>query len=126
MRGLISNPGFFGVVAERDGASLGSNFLDERSIIAAVGPVSVDPAAQDGRVGRLLMDAVLERAAERHAAGVRLLQIAHHNRSLALYAKLGFDVRGSRPGHATGWVAPHRPIGARRLRDPAIGARRAP
>ena len=27
--------------------------------------------------------------------GVRLLQIAYHNRSLSLYAKLGFDVRGS-------------------------------
>jgi predicted N-acetyltransferase YhbS len=95
MRGLIDNPGFFGVVAERDGCIVGSNFLDERSVIAAIGPVSVDPVAQDGRVGRLLMHAVLDRAAARRAPGVRLLQIAYHNRSLALYAKLGFDVRGS-------------------------------
>jgi predicted N-acetyltransferase YhbS len=93
MRGLISNPGFFGVVAERDGAAVGSTFLDERSTIHAIGPVSVDPAAQDGKIGRVLMASMLERAAERRAPGVRLVQISYHNRSLSLYAKLGFDVR---------------------------------
>jgi len=55
----------------------------------------VDPAAQDRQVGRLLMEAALERAAQRGVPGVRLLQIAYHNRSLSLYAKLGMDVRGS-------------------------------
>lgn len=93
MRGLVTNPGFHGVVAERDGRIIGSTFLDERSTIAAIGPVSVDPAAQDGKVGRALMGAMLERAAERHVPGVRLVQISYHNRSLSLYAKLGFDVR---------------------------------
>jgi GNAT superfamily N-acetyltransferase len=93
MRGLITNPGFHGVVAERDGLLLGSAFLDERSTIRAIGPVSVDPLAQDGRVGRALMEALLERAAAGHAPGVRLVQISYHNRSLSLYAKLGFDVR---------------------------------
>ena len=93
MQGLIENPGFFGVVAERDGRIVGSTFLDERSTIVAVGPVSVDPAAQDARIGRALMDAMLERVAERRAPGVRLVQISYHNRSLSLYSKLGFDVR---------------------------------
>jgi len=93
MRGLITNPGFHGVIAERDGAIVGSSFLDERGAIHAIGPVSVDPAAQDARIGRALMDAMLARAAERRAAGVRLVQISYHNRSLSLYAKLGFDVR---------------------------------
>lgn len=93
MRGLIENPGFYGVVAERDGRIVGSTFLDERSTIAAIGPVSVDPSAQDARVGRTLMGAMLERAAERNVPGVRLVQISYHNRSLSLYAKLGFDVR---------------------------------
>jgi GNAT superfamily N-acetyltransferase len=95
LRGLITNPGFHGVVAERDGRIVGSTFLDERSTISAVGPVSVDPAAQDSKVGRALVGAMLERAAERHAPGVRLVQISYHNRSLSLYAKLGFDVRES-------------------------------
>jgi GNAT superfamily N-acetyltransferase len=95
MHGLVTNPGFHGIVAERDGTILGSTFLDERSTIVAVGPVSVDPAAQDGKVGRALVEAVLARAAERGAPGVRLVQISYHNRSLSLYAKLGFDVRES-------------------------------
>ena len=55
----------------------------------------MDPAAQGHHVGRTLMDAVLERAHARNAPGVRLLQIAYHNRSLSLYAKLGMEVRGS-------------------------------
>jgi GNAT superfamily N-acetyltransferase len=93
IRGLIKNPGFHGVVAERDGRIVGSTFLDERSTISAIGPVSVDPTAQDSKVGRALMLAMLQRAAERRAPGVRLLQISYHNRSLCLYAKLGFDVR---------------------------------
>lgn len=93
MNGLITNPGFFGVVAERDGGIVGSAFLDERGTIFAIGPVSVDPSAQDGRIGRVLMHGVLDRATERRAVGVRLVQISYHNRSLSLYAKLGFDVR---------------------------------
>ena len=39
------------------------------------------------------MGAVLDRASERPAAGVRLLQSAFHNRSLCLYTKLGFETR---------------------------------
>jgi predicted N-acetyltransferase YhbS len=93
MRGLVKNPGFYGVVAERDGKILGSTFLDERSTIAAIGPVSVDPIAQDARIGRTLMGAMLDRAAQRGVPGVRLVQISYHNRSISLYAKLGFDVR---------------------------------
>jgi predicted N-acetyltransferase YhbS len=93
IRRLITNPGFHGVVAERDGRIVGSSFLDERSTISAVGPVSVDPAAQDGKVGRALMGAMLKRAADRRVPGIRLVQISYHNRSLSLYAKLGFDVR---------------------------------
>jgi GNAT superfamily N-acetyltransferase len=95
IRWLIAHPDIYGVVVELDGRIVGSSFLDERSTISAIGPVSVDPAAQDRRVGRALMDAMLARAAERRAPGVRLLQLSFHNRSLSLYAKLGMDVRGS-------------------------------
>jgi predicted N-acetyltransferase YhbS len=95
IRWLINHPRVFAVVAERDGRVIGSNFLDERGTISAIGPISVDPHAQNRHVGRLLMDAVLERAHAREAPGVRLLQIAYHNRSLGLYAKLGMEVRGA-------------------------------
>jgi len=90
---LLAHPGIFAVVAEADGVVVGSNFLDERASIAGVGPITVDPAVQDGAVGRQLMVAVMDRAAERAKAGVRLVQAAYHTRSLALYAKLGFEVR---------------------------------
>jgi predicted N-acetyltransferase YhbS len=95
IRYLINHPRIYAVVAEGGGRILGSNFLDERSTISGLGPISVDPAAQDHRIGRALMTAVLDRAVERRAPGIRLVQIAYHNRSLSLYAKLGFDVRGS-------------------------------
>lgn len=90
---LISNPGFHGVVAEQDGRILGSNFLDERSAIGGIGPITVDPAVQDGGIGRRLMGHVLARVAEKGRPGVRLVQSAYHNRSLSLYTKLGFETR---------------------------------
>jgi predicted N-acetyltransferase YhbS len=95
--GLISSllpaPHVFAVVAERDGQVVGSNFLWEGGPIAGVGPITVGPAAQDAAIGRGLMEQVLDRVREQGYAGVRLVQAAYHNRSLALYTKLGFDVR---------------------------------
>ena len=90
---MFSAPGLYCVVAESDGSILGSNCLDERSIIHGVGPITVDPDVQNHGVGRNLMQAVLDRARERGAAGVRLVQAAFHNRSLSLYTSLGFDIR---------------------------------
>jgi predicted N-acetyltransferase YhbS len=90
---LIAHPGFYGIVAERDGRILGSNFMDERSPIGGVGPITVDPAAQNAGIGRRLMEAVIERAAARQLPGVRLVQDGFHNRSLCLYTRLGFVTR---------------------------------
>jgi GNAT superfamily N-acetyltransferase len=83
----------YSVVAEVDGRVVGSNFLWENGTIAGVGPITIDPSAQNVAVGRRLMEDVLQRARERGIAGVRLCQAAYHNRSLALYTKLGFDTR---------------------------------
>lgn len=90
---MFSHPRFYCVVAEQDGRIVGSNCLDERSSIVGVGPITIDPAAQNSRVGRQLMGAVMDRAASRNAPGIRLVQAAFHNRSLSLYAKLGFAAR---------------------------------
>ncbi len=90
---LIGDPGFYGVVAEEGGAIVGSNFMDERSIIFGIGPISVAPDLQNNTVGRRLMRAALDRAAAKKAAGVRLVQAGYHNRSLCLYTKLGFVTR---------------------------------
>src|SRR5581483_6694399 len=64
LSGLLTHPGFYAVVAEHDGRIAGSNFLDERSPIAGVGPITVDPELQNSNIGRLLMEAVLRRAAD--------------------------------------------------------------
>jgi GNAT superfamily N-acetyltransferase len=90
---LFQHPGFYCVVAEADGKLIGSNCLDERTPIAGVGPITVDPETQNKSVGRILMQAVLKRAEEKKNPGVRLLQATFHNRSLSLYAKLGFEAR---------------------------------
>jgi len=90
---MFSHPGFYCVVAESGGRVAGSNCLDERSIIAGVGPITIDPSLQDRGTGRKLMQAVLDRAHEQGAAGIRLVQAAFHNRSLSLYSSLGFDIR---------------------------------
>ena len=90
---LLGHPGFFSLVAEVDGQVVGSNFLDERAPIVGVGPNTVPPAAQDDGDRRALMDGVLARAVDIGAPGVRLVQSGYHNRSLALYAKLGFAAR---------------------------------
>lgn len=90
---MFSNPGSYCVVAEVDGRIVGSNCLDESSVIHGVGPITIDPAVQNSGVGRKLMEAVLDRARQRGAAGVRLVQAAFHNRSMSLYSNLGFDVR---------------------------------
>ena len=90
---LLKNPGFYRVVAEAGGKVAGSNFMDERNPIAGIGPITVDPAAQNRAIGRALMQAVMERASAGKFAGVRLVQAAYHNRSLSLYTKLGFESR---------------------------------
>ena len=88
--GFIQSHGF-GVVAERDGRLLGSNFLAEADPVAALGPISVDPEIQESGIGRQLMEAAIERG--RGAHGVRLVQDAFNSTSMALYASLGFEVR---------------------------------
>jgi len=93
LRMMFSHPGFYGVVAETEGQIVGSNCLDERSAIAGIGPITVSPTVQNRSIGRMLMQAVMDRAHERGFPGVRLLQSAFHNRSLSLYTKLGFDAR---------------------------------
>jgi predicted N-acetyltransferase YhbS len=91
MGAWIPHPAIWGVVAEAGGQIVGSNFLDERDPIRGVGPITIDPKAQNAGVGRRLMEAVIERGQD--APGIRLLQDGFHMRSLSLYARLGFDVK---------------------------------
>ena len=93
MNHLFNRADIFSIVAEEGAKIVGSNFIWEGDVIAGVGPITVDPNVQNRSVGRQLMQAVLNRAAQRECVGVRLVQSAYHNRSLSLYTKLGFEVR---------------------------------
>jgi len=90
---FIAHPGFFSAVAEEEGTVVGSNFLDARSSIFSIGPVTVDPTLQNRGVGTELMRAVLGECLRRAAPGVRLVQVAYNTASMSLYVRLGFDVR---------------------------------
>ncbi len=115
---MLARDDVFGVVAEIDGEIVGSNFLWEGDAISGIGPITVDPKRQNGALGRQLMEAVLRRAREHNHPGTRLVQAAYHNRSLALYARLGFEAReplstlqgpaigGEIPGHAVRHATP--------------------
>ena len=90
---LISRADVHSLMAELDGRIVGSNFLWEDDGVAGVGPITVDPAVQNSRIGRRLMKAVIERARGQGIAAVRLVQAAYHGRSLSLCARLGFVAR---------------------------------
>ncbi len=95
LKWMIEHPRFYGAVAVRSGTMIGSIFMDERSAVSAIGPITVEPGRQNSGVGKALMLAAMDHASARGAIGIRLLQLAFHNRSLSLYAKLGFDIRGA-------------------------------
>jgi predicted N-acetyltransferase YhbS len=86
---LVTNPGYWGVVAEVDGRVVACNFLDQRDEIGGVGPMCVLPEMHGKGLGRKLMQAVIDRG--REMRGVRLCQDAFNTISLSLYASLGFD-----------------------------------
>jgi GNAT superfamily N-acetyltransferase len=88
---FIAHPAIYGVAAEYEGKLVGSNFLTEGDPIRAVGPITIDPAAQGHGIGRQLMQAVIDRGQE--AIGIRLVQDAFNTRSMSLYVSLGFEVR---------------------------------
>ena len=88
---MIGRPDVYGVAAEMDGSVVGSNFLWESDDVAGVGPITVDPKVQNSSIGKMLMQDVIRRAEEQGKSSTRLLQAAYHNRSLALYTKLGFN-----------------------------------
>lgn len=116
-----ANPFIWGVAAESGGRVVGSNFLDERGPVRGVGPITVDPDAQAAGVGRLLMEAVIERGDR--AAGIRLLQDSFNSASLSLYSSLGFRVEepvalmSGTPGGG-----PRRDVEVRPLREDDISA----
>lgn len=93
IRHLVARADIHGVVAVSGGRVVGSNFLWKDDAVAGVGPITIDPAAQDGGIGRKLMESVIDHARVSGIGAVRLVQAAYHGRSLSLYTKLGFAAR---------------------------------
>jgi hypothetical protein len=113
MSRLLDRSDIYSVVAEVGGQIVGSNFLWAETSVAGVGPLSVSPSIQNATVGRHLMTAVIERAWQQQIASVRLVQAPCNSCALALYTKLGFDVREplvSMQGQALGLKIPGYPV----------------
>jgi len=94
IRRLLGNPNSWGVLAERQGKTLGSIFLHKfpSSPVAVIGPLTVHPSAEGG-VGRVLMHAALTQARKQNHDQIRLVQSPSHIRSFVLYTKSGFTLR---------------------------------
>jgi len=88
---MLSQPSIYSVVAEKDGSVAGSNFIWLGDEAAGIGPITIDPEVQNSTIGRQLMANVIEHAEAKGFSSIRLVQAAFHNRSLALYTKLGFN-----------------------------------
>lgn len=88
---MLSRGDIYSVVAEVDGEIVGSNFLWKGDGVAGIGPITIDPGNQNSTIGRTLMNDVIFHAEGKGFLSIRLVQGAYHNRSLALYTKLGFD-----------------------------------
>jgi predicted N-acetyltransferase YhbS len=89
----LAEPHTYGVVAEVGREIVGSALLKEYRPVGGIGPVTVTPRLQGGRIGRLMMEHLLEKARLAGLGGTRLVQAAYNTQSLALYTRLGFQTR---------------------------------
>lgn len=87
---MLDAPGFDAFVAKERGRILGSIFLSRRSSVGGVSVITVDPTVQNSGLGRHLMRHGMEFLAQQGCTRQQLVQAAYHNRSLCLYAKVGF------------------------------------
>jgi GNAT superfamily N-acetyltransferase len=87
---MLESPGFDAAIAEEDGRPVGSIFVSQRSPVGGISVITVDPRSQNHSVGRHLMQHGMGLLKDRGHTRQQLVQAAYHNRSLCLYAKLGF------------------------------------
>lgn len=92
---LVDSPNSWGFVAERQGSILGSIFIHKfsPSPVGVIGPLTVHPSSEGDGIGRLLMDAALNKAYKLNLERIRLVQSPSHIRSFVLYTKCDFILR---------------------------------
>ncbi|MCI0427132.1 MAG: GNAT family N-acetyltransferase [Nitrospiraceae bacterium] len=88
---ILEAPGFDAFVAEDEGRIVGSIFVSRRSRVGGISVLTIDPMAQNHGVGRRLLQHGMEFLVERGHRRQQIVQAGYHNRSLCLYAKLGFN-----------------------------------
>lgn len=81
------------VVAETGNQIVGVNFIDRHGDIGAIGALAVLPSLQSQRVGRRLMESVIEHGTIAGFKSQRLLQAAYNSKSMGLYLSLGLKIR---------------------------------
>ena len=87
---MLGAPDFDAFVAEEDGTIAGSIFVSRRSPVGGISVITVAPNVQNRAIGRQLMLHGMESLAKQGHTRQQLIQASYHNRSLCLYAKLGF------------------------------------
>ena len=87
---MLRAKGFDAFVAEEQERIVGSIFVSRRSQVGGISVLTVDPTAQDRGAGRRLMQQGMRHLLEQGHTRMQLVQASYHNRSLCLYAKLGF------------------------------------
>ncbi len=90
---LVQGETEYGVTALWNGQPAGSNFLMTADQVGGLGPISVEVSLQGLKIGRALMQDVIDHARESGVEMVRLLQDSFNMTSLSLYASLGFDTK---------------------------------
>ena len=87
---MFEAPGFEALVAEEEDRAVGSIFVSLRSALGGISVITVHPEVQNRSVGRRLMEEGMALLTGQGHERQQLVQAAYHNRSLVLYAKLGF------------------------------------
>jgi len=81
------------VVAETANQIVGVNFIDCHAEVGAIGVLAVRPCFQGQKIGRRLMESVIEYGRNAGYKSQRLLQAAYNSNSIGLYLSLGLVVR---------------------------------
>ena len=100
---LLSTPGAWGLIANvtASDSDVAAGFILARAVVdeSDILSVGVHPQRQRNGIGRILVEAVIH-AAEAAGGEAVTLEVAEDNSGAqALYANVGFDVVGRRPGY---------------------------
>ncbi|MHB9133491.1 MAG: ribosomal protein S18-alanine N-acetyltransferase [Armatimonadota bacterium] len=98
-QGEIGNPSAYYVVAKQDELIIGFGGMWAVGEEAHVVTLAVDPEYRRHRLGRRLMEALMQEARRRGASLVTLEVRVGNRPALGLYASLGFHVVGYRRGY---------------------------